>query len=170
MRTAALGATTLTWLLLVVTPQAVGDSVLQRRTLVGLKGVHVLVEAINPDAEKDGLSRTLLQTDIELKLRRAGVPVFTEEETFGVPGSPVLDLDVGLLKNPSGVYAFGVDLALIQEVNLTRAPRVEIGAATWRATSTIGIVGTAKLSSVRETVKDKVDQFINAYLAANPKK
>jgi hypothetical protein len=35
--------------------QAFGDSNVERSTLRGLQGVHVLVENINSDAERDGL-------------------------------------------------------------------------------------------------------------------
>ena len=50
-----------------------------RKTLVGLSGVYVLVETIEDDVERDGLSRAQIQTDMELKLREAGIPVLTEE-------------------------------------------------------------------------------------------
>jgi hypothetical protein len=60
---------------------------------------------------------------------------------------------------------------LKQDVSLTRAPNAHVdGATTWESTSYIGTVGAEKLSSIRGNVKDQVDQFINAYLAANPKK
>jgi hypothetical protein len=94
MKAVTLGAITLTWLLLAITPLAAGDSDEERQTLVGLKGVRVVVENINPNAEKDGLSLVLLQTDVELKLRQAGIPVLTGEETFRAPGSPFLYLVV----------------------------------------------------------------------------
>jgi len=46
----------------------------------------------------------------------------------------------------------------------------DCGATTWSATGIIGTVGSQKLGSVRDDVRDLTDQFINAYLAANPKR
>ena len=43
-------------------------------------------------------------------------------------------------------------------------------APTWSAAGVIGTVGYQKLGSLREDVRDLTDQFINAYLAANPKR
>ncbi len=46
-----------------------------RATLRGLSGVNVQVEPVNADAERDGLLRADLQTDVESALREAGVEV-----------------------------------------------------------------------------------------------
>jgi len=40
----------------------------------------------------------------------------------------------------------------------------------WSAPGKIGTVGIRKLFQLRERVRDIVDQFLNAYLAANPKR
>ncbi len=58
------------------------DSESTRESLRGIPGVYVLIEHLNPDAESDGLTRTQLRTDVELKLRLAGIKVFTREERF----------------------------------------------------------------------------------------
>ncbi len=41
---------------------------------------------------------------------------------------------------------------------------------TWSATTKIGFAGIKRLSVIRDLANDMVDEFINAYLAANPKK
>jgi len=42
-------------------------------------------------------------------------------------------------------------------------------AETWHATGLTGIVGTARVREIRQDVLDRVDAFINAYLAVNPR-
>jgi len=142
-------------------------------TLKGLRGVYVAVKRLDPEAERDGLFKASLQTDVELKLRQSGIRVLTQEELFAAPGKPLLYVNVHLLPNsdpPSiGLYAYAIIVELYQEVRLQRDGSVVVPAATWRAPRVVGTVGASKLAGIRGTVKDLTDQFINAYLAANPK-
>jgi hypothetical protein len=149
---------------------ALSDTPLQRATLAGLTGVEVVVEEMDPAAEKDGLAESTLQTEVELKLRQEGIRILTSGERLVAPGNPYLYLRVRTIKNEMGLYAFVTDLELIQEVRLTRNPAITSWAATWSAPGKIGTIGSRKLPSVREPVRDIVDQFLNAYLAANPKR
>lgn len=52
----------------------------EKDILAGLEGVQVSFENINPKVEKYGLTRQLLQTDTELRLRQHGIRIFTDEE------------------------------------------------------------------------------------------
>jgi len=162
--------TVLTLMVVNVCPVLAVDSPVERETLTGLTGVHVVVEEMNPAAEKDGLTEFTLQMDVELKLRQAGIRVLTSGERLVAPGNPYLYLRVGTIKNEMGLYAFDTDLELRQEVRLTRNPAITSLAATWSARGRIGSIGSRNLPSVRDSVRDQVDEFLNAYLAANPKR
>ena len=52
-----------------------GDLEASKPHFEGLKEVSVFVEDPDPIAEKHGLTRSMLQTDAELKLRLAGIKV-----------------------------------------------------------------------------------------------
>ena len=143
------------------------DTRSQRATLAGLTGVNVLVEGMNPDVERDGLARSTLQTDVELRLRQASIRVLTETEMLLAPGKPFLYLRVSSFKGREGVYAVAISLELKQSVRLVRDPALTLMAATWQSIGAIGLGGPSK---ARDTVRDEVDKFINAYLAANPKR
>jgi|SRR5437588_5862570 len=145
-----------------------GDNEYTRKTLVGLTGVYVSVEHIPDEMQRDGLDTTQIQTDVELKLRQAGITVLTRQEWLSTAAAPFLYVNVQAIKN-TNFYAFSVEVQLRQRVTLVHDPAVLILATTWSATGVIGTVGSKKLSSLRETVRDLTDQFINAYLAANPK-
>ena len=160
----------LAFLLVHVSP-ALSDTPRERATLAGLTGVGVVVEPMDPAAEKDGLAQSTLQTDVELKLRQEKIRVLTSGERLTAPGNPYLYLRVGTMKDDElGVYAYDIDLELTQVVRLTRNPAITSLATTWSAPGKIGTVGIRKLFQLRERVRDIVDQFLNAYLAANPKR
>lgn len=138
-----------------------------QKALVGLKGVFVLVENIRPEAERLGLTQDQIKTDVELRLRKAGLTVLTQKEAYGVPGQPALYVNVNTAIRPgSGHCAFGITVELCEKVI------VERGFKTWGATwdtSTVGTVGIDNIRDLRGLVGDLVDKFINDYLAANPK-
>lgn len=136
-------------------------------TLRGLKGIHVKIEKLRDDAKKAGLTQSILKTDVELKLRKAGIRVLTKDEIYLTPGVPHLYVNVRAIKPKTirgFVYSARVEFA--QRVILPRNRSIETEALTW-TDSFIGI--TPDLRDVREVVGDLVDQFMNDYLAVNPK-
>jgi hypothetical protein len=157
------------FILALVTPAVAQDTKDERATLAGLTGVSVGVENMSAEAERDGLTRSALQTDVELKLRLAGIPVLTLMESVLAPNGANLYLNVNMLGDEMGLYAYSIRLELKQRVRLYRDPTVVTPAATW-GTGSVGLVGKVRLTSVRDGVRDRLDQFINAYLAANPKR
>ena len=161
-----------------VSPTLARERYGERESLAGLAGVYVLVEDMAPDVERNGLTRSTLQTDVEVKLRQAGIRVLgltdmVDTELAIALGSPFLYLRVVAGRvDEFPLYAVSISLELSQQVMLNRkttiGPRILV-APTWR-TSWVGVVGTKMLHQVRESVRDQVDQFVNAYLAANPKR
>lgn len=91
-----------------------------RETLRGLSGVAVLIEELTREAEQAGLTRTQLQTGVELRLRQAGIPVLTEQEWLRTPGRPFLYIRVGtfMSREMGGVFAFHIAVELHQRVTV----------------------------------------------------
>ena len=130
-----------------------------------LDGVYVLVEEIEPEAQKDGLAGARLQKDVELRLRRAGVQVLTEEEWATAPGGPFLLVDVNTLKRADRrPYVYSVHVKLMQQVTLERDSMMSFWATTWDE-GALGIASAERLSDVQDSVRDLVDKFIRDYLA-----
>jgi hypothetical protein len=152
-------------------PALAADIEFERKMLVGLPGVGVIVEQIDSDMEQAGLERFILQTDVELRLRQAGVKVLTKSE-LAAPGSDFLLLSIhgAASRQLRNVFALCVRLELAQGVMLIRRPSVTSVGSTWFMTTQVVSVGTDYAPAVREAIRDMVDQFINAYLAANPKR
>lgn len=155
-------------LLLAASAATAGDDEFSRRSLKGLAGVYVMVEPLGAEAERNGLNKTSVQTDAELKLRQAGITVLTQAESHKTPGSPALYINVNIFGGP--LYAFSIGMELYQDVRLDRDPSTWIpGATTWSVTA-VGIVSRENFRNIRDYIKDRVDEFINAYLSVNPKK
>ncbi len=150
----------------------------KRETLRGLTGLAVLVEEVSRDLERAGLSRSQLQTDAELRLRKAGIRVLTPEEALATAGGPFLYINVsgGRVRSEDGFlfhgsllgYGVCIRVSLHQEVRLARDPAVTAyDAETWSSDGILQMVDVSSLRLIRESVADQVDQFINAYLAVN---
>ena len=141
-----------------------------KESLRGLRGVNIMVESLQPDIEKDGLRKSSIKTDVELKLRMAGIKVLTKEEREKEPGMPYLYVRVSSIKRETGLHVFNIDVELGQLVLLARDPKIICYyATTWRTTGEIGTIGGVKVNQLRDSIKDRVDEFINDYLEMNPK-
>jgi len=141
-----------------------------KEILQGLEGVYVWVGDIHPMAEKYGLRGRDLQTDTELQLRQYGIKVLTAKELASTPGVPFLRIEVSVVIGGEGPFAAtAIRVGLVESVLLLREPkRICLGACTWQR-GYMWRVASPRMNTIREYVKDFVNQFINDYLAANPK-
>jgi hypothetical protein len=149
-------------------PGHAADSDFQRESLAGLRTVGVMIEELAPEAEQGGLTSNLLQTDVEVRLRKAGLRVAEGPERLQAPAFVYVNVNTAKWPRPK-VYAVSVSVQLMEPVSLVRNPARRRLAATWDN----GAVGLAHASdfaaTVRAKVGDLVDRFLNDYLAANPK-
>lgn len=159
-----LGVAIFSWLSFQVMALA-GDNEQDRNTLRGIKGFSVVVEDIRPEFEQAGLAKAQIQTDVELKLRLAGIKVLTKEESWEEPGTPMLYVCPQVTKSGKN-YLYRVDVEFNQ-MALSKIDGRDIYGVTW---SVGGLGLTVNLNDLRQVIKDAVDQFINAYLSVNPKK
>ena len=142
-----------------------------RQTLRGLQGVSVSVEVI-PEREREALTEGLIQTDVELRLRKAGIKILPKIEPSGALVNAVLHVEVSTSERDeilTKFYTFNISVTLVQQVVLPRDPSVNrtVG-ITWNS-GEYGTLGSPDFRELREHVGDHVDQFINAYLEMNPK-
>lgn len=158
---------------------AVGDSAVsaatpwQKESLRGVAGVQVVIGTMEPNMERIGLTEQLLQTDVELRLRKAGVPVLSQAERLQLPDVTWLHVQVTGMEvrtdpsEPPVGYMFGIEVSFRQSVFLARDFSPFTGAATWES-GAIGKFPDANPRFIRDAVGDYVDKFINDYLAVNP--
>jgi hypothetical protein len=137
-----------------------------RASLRGIEGVRIVVEDLDPEVVKDGLTEGQIRADVDLKLSVAGIKVLSEEENRKEKGHPWLYVNAAIMKTDSGSYVYTIFIEFNQDVRLVRDPDVEVSIGTWEVVHT-GM--TEKLSHIRERVKTHVDEFVNAFLSVNPR-
>lgn len=142
----------------------------EKEILKELEGVLVLVEYIQPELEKYGLTRRVLHIDTELLLRQYGINVLNHEETLPKAGYPYLYIDVSVvMEEEFPMAAVAITVELHEKVLLLREPkRICLGACTWQREKMV-LCGFLRIKDIREVVKEYVNEFIYDYLAANPK-
>jgi hypothetical protein len=144
------------------------DSKVSRQSLRGLKGIYVFVENLDPQIEKDGLTKNSIKRDVEMMLRKAKIKTLSKGEWFDVTGSPYLYVNANVLKLPdTKEYIYSISIALKQNVYPVREAIEILGAATWSVGGIIGI--TPSLDKIRASVREQVNKFIKTYLSVNPR-
>ena len=139
---------------------------LAQSALAGVRTVAVVVETLNPDAAKISLTESDLRTKVEPKLRMAGLRVAPAPA-----GLPVIYVRVSVQAGSEateGLYVCNVELTLYENVELPRT-RTLVPANLW-SDGSLGNVGSNRARGwILELLDQKVDAFLNAWLAANPK-
>ena len=166
-RVGRVGAVLVVLLGLSVAPSWATDSQAARDSLRGLPGVNVLIEDLKPEVERAGLTKTQLQTDVELRLRQSEIRVLTKQEQRSVIGQPYVYVNVNVLLGLSGLAVYSIKVELCQKASLETG-EIRYGATTWDV-AMLGAIDRARLAQIRDKVRDPVDQFINAYLSVNPR-
>jgi hypothetical protein len=149
------------------------DSEQTRKTLVGLQGVYVLVEELQPNiqkyASKSDLDKASLQKSAESQLREAGIRVLSREEWLKTVGRPVLYINVNTHEQEKYWFAYNVEVELQQIAAMEANPAIKSLVGTW-SVNIAGMVNIGTVNALKERVKNLLDIFITAYLSANPKK
>ncbi len=154
---------------LLLTATANADTPVERQSLKGIQGVYVYHEKLHSSLVAMGLTDDMVQTDVEVKLRLAGIKVLTDSDLLKTPGGPSLYVNLNVLTSRSGQCAFSSRVELQQGASLVRNGEVLPAAVTW-STGGVGMVGrSSAVEFIRNDVKDHVDEFVNAYLSVNPK-
>jgi len=136
---------------------------LTANSLKDISAVYVFWEDLSNGSNMLGLTQENIQTDVELKLRLAGIRVVTEAEAANLLSSPCLY--VSTFVSPTGDLALA-EIKVMQQVWLDRNAQSTY-AATWQRNK---VSLNVHPQFVRDQIKGLVDQFLNAWLSVNPKK
>jgi hypothetical protein len=162
------------------------DRAKDRATLRGIQTVIVKVHSWEPEWQgelaKVGLEESTLQSLIEHKLEKAGIPVLPEEaaprsETEGVlnirmkfaepePARKTFqDLNGSAIEKIDSKkrYLYAIRLNFRQIVIIPRYPDLKAQAITWQTES----IGLRRLALIRDDVMNAVEVFMEAYLSEN---
>ncbi len=129
----------------------------QAASLKGIRSMHVVVEDL--DETPPGLTVQAMKTDVELKLRMAGIKLDPEV-------LPVVYVHVTCIAVASRfACAIGFDFRR----RVTSAENDWQGYATTWNTGGVLTCGSWCVANIRQSVKDYVDEFLNDYLSVNPR-
>ena len=134
-----------------------------RATLKRLTAFDVVLGIAGSEEYTSRIDSTALRTSIELRLRESGLKV----KEYGVPV-----LSVWFWGRPAGeggCISYG-RLSVYQHVSLVRDPSITELVSTWTTEEFDACKCTETNSHVAERARSLMDQFMNAFLAANPRK
>ena len=122
MKASALGWFIGVLLCVVTTGNAQSNNALSRKSLEGVGAFGVVVEEVSADLESNGLTRSLIASDVETRLRRQGLRVLDEEGLTREPGGPYLHVIVtGRKTAVPEIVAFVISVQFEQAVLPTRS-------------------------------------------------
>jgi hypothetical protein len=153
-------------------PGFAADSELSRATLVGIQGLSVVVEEVQPNvqkyAAKFGLSGAQIRRDVEQKLRESGIRIVEGNDWLAIPGRPALCVTVNTHETEKYWYAYDIKLELRQLAVLEANPQMKTLAGTWSISLT-GLANIGSLNLIRQDVGVLAGRFVQAWKLANKK-
>jgi hypothetical protein len=149
------------FLLLQPLTHAAGDAALDRATLQGLKTIGVVIDRIDPELVKQGFDRVALQSRIDVRLRKAGLPVAKNSNEF-------LGLRLLQVRGGRGPYALCVSIGLYQPVVLARDSKIRTATQTWEADTVLIAQPKLLYAASLDSIDELVDRFIAAWHSVNP--
>ena len=138
-----------------------------RDTLRGLPGVEVLVEGLQPELERSGLTGAAIRADVEQRLRDGGISVYPSQTANPSLAKAYLYVHINALVLPQDAgYAIAVQVHLRQTLRSPVTGSNIVNAMTWDAQNVIG-VPPAALPTVRAEVLTFIDQFVQDWAAVH---
>ena len=120
---------------------------------------------LGPLVGKLGLATEALQTDVERRLRQAGLSITPDADAYLYVHVTVADPGASL------PLPYVVDVSLMQEVTLPRGvkTRTPLQCPTW-SVNRLGLATSTRLRALlSDRVNEFVDQFVAAYRSVNPR-
>ena len=137
--------------------------------LRGLPPVEVNVVIGGDSVEHIDLSS--VKVAVELKLRQNGLRVIMPGDSVTFPRAYLYFVADLMLTTDHTQLAYRADFYVDEVAKLIRAPIYSMG-RTWWATRALGILGVRRdlAADLKNLASDKTDEFLNSYLAANPRR
>ena len=139
-----------------------GDGALDRATLRGVKSLNVVIDRLDPELEKAGITQDALRARITDRLSMAGIAIDPAALEF-------VGLRIDSFLARKGPASLCFSLAFYQPVLLVRDQKVRTASPTWEV-STILMVAPKPLAQSAISAADQLaDQFVSAFRSVNPK-
>lgn len=144
------------------------DDQTARDTLRGISAITVSVTYWGrTDSEPPGLSKDQVKNNVELRLREAGIRVVDPKEAVRLKHVSAELLVLINCMDYQSIYACYLETQLVQAVHVEKNDQFTV-TPTW-SVKRFALLGTDRIRVIHEYARDMVDQFLNAYLAVNPR-
>ncbi|MDR3707469.1 MAG: trypsin-like peptidase domain-containing protein [Capsulimonadaceae bacterium] len=138
------------------------------KPLKGIVAVSVLIEDLNDEAKAAGLDEDVLKTDVELRLRKDGIKVSSEDFSQKVSqNSGYVYVQITTLALQNGDLIFNHQVSFNEDVQLRRAAPIICTAHTWDRGGVAFSPADGFAHYVRDVLGDDIDKFANEMLAQN---
>ena len=157
-----------------VLPVHAFDAEVSRETMKGLTGFYILIEELNPNiakyasVQKNNISTQTLKSQVENRLRAAGIRVLSWDEMMKTPERPMLYVAVNTHEYEKFWYAYDIRVEVRQLVTLVGQPGKTINGATW-SVNMIGVMNIGQLQTLYDNLGVLLGRFVEAYMAVNKK-
>ncbi len=145
-----------------------GDSLEERETLRGLKGIYVLI-GLDLTIQDAGITTGMLRPDIETRLKRANIRVLPSAELLqNKMREPILIVNFSGTIRLGDVFVYKLELLMHQRARLERDQSIApVVVPTW-SVNRVGSLRAGGADKLRGEVDDVVNDFIKAYRSVNP--
>jgi hypothetical protein len=138
-----------------------------RDTLRGLPGLEVLVEPLQPELARRGLSTAAIQAGVARRLVRAGITVYASQRENPSPAKAYLYLHLNALAIPGAdVDAVAIQLQVRQTVHSLVNESNIVDAMTWDAHDILGLP-EGGAGDLEAGIQSFVDVFITDWTAVH---
>jgi len=141
--------------------RAAGDAPLDRATLRGLKGVGVVIDVLDPDLEKLGITRTSLLNRLLARLQ-------ADRITIDPAATEFVGLRLTAAHAGRGPFALSMTIGLYQPILLSRDHEIRTATQTWEVESVLMAETKILPTACGETADDLADHFAAAFHSVNP--
>ena len=143
------------------------DAPLDRSTLRGLKAVHVVIDPVAPEIEKEGATADALRSRLEERIRRAGITIDNDSREFvGLRITAVRSARKALAMGTT--YAIAASIGVYQPVTLVRDASLRTATQTWEV-ETLTLVDTKTVDrACLDSMDELAGRFVTAYRSVNP--
>ncbi len=146
--------------------EGAGDAPIDRATLRGLKSVGIVLDPLDPELQKAGLTEADFRAQLDERLRSANIPVDASAPEFlGLRITAVRGAK-GLL-GMRGLFAVSFSLAVYQPVLLVRDKNVRSATATWEVETVLMADPKVLHQAASETVDELAGRFAAAWRSVN---
>jgi hypothetical protein len=140
---------------------AAGDTALDRATLRGITAVNVVIDPVDAQLEKQGVTRGNLRARVEDRLQAANITVDSSRPEF-------VAVRLMAVRDTRGPVAVAITLGLYQPVQLARDPAVRTAIQTWEVETVILADPKVLYRACQDGIDDLAARFVAAYRSANP--